>query len=59
MPFGGVGPSGMGAYHGKWSFDAFTHWKSVMEKASWIDLPFRYPPNLDSKLPFAKFLTKK
>lgn len=44
MPFGGVGDSGMGGYHGKYSFDTFSHKKSMMKKALWPDLPFRYPP---------------
>lgn len=44
MGFGGVGDSGMGAYHGKLSFDTFTHYKSVLKKANWLDLPMRYHP---------------
>lgn len=44
MPFGGVGESGMGGYHGKASFDTFTHQKSVLKKSTLIDIPFRYPP---------------
>lgn len=44
LPFGGIGTSGIGAYHGKWSFDTFTHYKGVMKKGTWIDLPFRYKP---------------
>ena len=44
MPFGGVGESGMGSYHGKGSFDTFSHCKSILKKSSFIDLPFRYPP---------------
>jgi aldehyde dehydrogenase (NAD+) len=58
MPFGGVGPSGMGAYHGKWSFETFTHYKSVMEKSTGIDLPMRYPPNLSGKLKILKLLSR-
>ena len=42
--FGGVGASGMGAYHGKKGFDTFTHYKSVVDKKTWLDLPFRYQP---------------
>ena len=42
-PFGGIGNSGIGSYHGKRSFDAFTHEKTVL-KASMIDIPFKYPP---------------
>ena len=44
LPFGGVGSSGMGKYHGKASFDNFTHYKSVLKKPFWLDLNFRYPP---------------
>ena len=50
MPFGGVGNSGMGAYHGKDSFTTFTHAKSIMNKANWLDLPVRYPPYTEKKL---------
>ncbi len=44
FPFGGVGASGMGHYHGKYSFTTFTHEKGVLEKATWIDIPVRYAP---------------
>ncbi|MDO4492697.1 MAG: aldehyde dehydrogenase [Clostridia bacterium] len=44
MGFGGVGASGMGAYHGKAGFDAFSHKKSVIDKKTWLDLPMRYQP---------------
>ena len=44
MGFGGVGESGMGAYHGKKGFDTFTHYKSIVDKKTWIDLPMRYAP---------------
>ena len=44
MGFGGVGESGMGAYHGKAGFDAFSHVKSIVDKATWLDLPMRYQP---------------
>jgi aldehyde dehydrogenase (NAD+) len=47
LPFGGVGNSGTGAYHGKYSFDSFTHYKGVMKKATWLDVPLRYPPYKD------------
>ncbi|MGV3540141.1 MAG: aldehyde dehydrogenase [Rufibacter sp.] len=46
LPFGGVGTSGQGNYHGKYSFDAFSHEKSVLHKTFWPDLPLRYPPYL-------------
>ena len=44
MGFGGVGASGMGSYHGKEGFDAFSHYKSIADKKTWIDLPMRYQP---------------
>lgn len=44
MPFGGVGESGMGGYHGKRSFDTFTHYKSVVKKHTFMDMPIRYLP---------------
>ena len=44
MGFGGVGESGMGAYHGKAGFDAFSHRKSIVDKKTWLDLPMRYQP---------------
>ncbi|MEO0526655.1 MAG: aldehyde dehydrogenase family protein, partial [Bacteroidota bacterium] len=50
LPFGGVGASGIGAYHGKSSFDVFTHQKPVIKRGNWMDAPLRYPPY---KLPVA------
>lgn len=44
MGFGGVGKSGMGSYHGKDGFDAFSHTKSIVDKKTWLDLPMRYQP---------------
>lgn len=44
LPFGGVGSSGLGSYHGIASFDVFSHQKSVLHRGTWLDLPFRYPP---------------
>ena len=44
LPFGGVGNSGMGSYHGRLSFDAFSHRRAVVITPSWLDLPFRYMP---------------
>ncbi len=44
LPFGGLGESGFGAYHGRAGFDAFSHQRSVLRQGSWLDLPFRYPP---------------
>ncbi len=47
MSFGGVGESGMGSYHGKAGFFAFSHTKSIVNKKNWIDLPMRYQPYSD------------
>ncbi|WP_019501767.1 aldehyde dehydrogenase [Pseudanabaena sp. PCC 6802] len=47
LPFGGVGNSGMGQYHGKAGFDTFSHYKSVIKKSRFFDLPLRYPPYKD------------
>jgi len=47
MPFGGVGESGMGSYHGKWSFDTFTHRKSILKKSFMFDVRIRYAPYKD------------
>ena len=44
MPFGGFKESGMGSYHGKSGFDTFTHYKSIVDKKTFIDLPMRYQP---------------
>ncbi len=44
LPFGGVGNSGMGSYHGRLSFDAFSHRRAVVVTPTWLDLPFRYMP---------------
>ena len=44
MPFGGVGESGMGGYHGRAGFEAFSHTKSIVDKKTWMDLPMRYQP---------------
>ena len=47
LPFGGVGHSGIGAYHGKLSFDIFSHHKAIVKKGNWLDLPMRYAPYKD------------
>ncbi|MDP6172207.1 MAG: aldehyde dehydrogenase family protein, partial [Prochlorococcaceae cyanobacterium ETNP2_MAG_10] len=44
LPFGGVGASGMGSYHGKAGFETFSHQKSVLRRPFWLDLKMRYPP---------------
>lgn len=54
MPFGGVGNSGMGRYHGKYSFDTFSHKKSVVKTGEWLDPSLRYAPYSGKKLNLAK-----
>ncbi len=49
MGFGGVGRSGMGSYHGRKSFETFSHEKSIVKKYNWIDLPIRYQPYTKGK----------
>ena len=44
LPFGGVGESGMGSYHGRRSFETFSHTKPVLKKSLRVDVPVRYPP---------------
>lgn len=44
LPFGGVGNSGIGAYHGKYTFDTFSHKKAIVKKGNWLDIPLRYAP---------------
>ncbi|MGO2358666.1 MAG: aldehyde dehydrogenase [Mesonia sp.] len=56
LPFGGVGNSGIGAYHGKHSFQCFTHQQSVVNHKTWIDVPFRYAP-YGNKLSWIKKFT--
>ena len=57
LPFGGVGHSGIGAYHGKLSFDLFSHKKSIVKRGNWLDLPMRYAP-YGNKLKWIKKLLK-
>ncbi len=56
FPFGGVGASGMGHYHGQFSFEAFTHSKGVLKKATWVDVPLRYAPYSLKKLKWLRWL---
>jgi aldehyde dehydrogenase (NAD+) len=56
LPFGGVGESGMGAYHGKHSFDTFSHRKAVLKKGTMLDPPIMYPPFNASKESWLKRL---
>jgi aldehyde dehydrogenase (NAD+) len=52
LPFGGVGDSGVGSYHGKASFTVFSHFKSVLRRGFWLDLNWRYAPYTSQKLSF-------
>ncbi|KAF1084732.1 Aldehyde dehydrogenase [Sporotomaculum syntrophicum] len=56
LPFGGVGNSGMGAYHGKTSFDTFSHTKSILNKSYLLDIKLRYPPYNKNKLTILKHI---
>jgi len=56
LPFGGVGPSGMGSYHGKQSFEEFVHHKSILSKPLSNDPDIRYPPYTASKLKWLNFI---
>ncbi len=56
LPFGGVGHSGIGAYHGQLSFDTFSHKKGIVTKANWLDLPLRYAPYNDKLNAIKKLL---
>jgi acyl-CoA reductase-like NAD-dependent aldehyde dehydrogenase len=58
MGFGGMGESGMGSYHGKAGFDTFTHYKSMVNKANWIDLKMRYQPYSEGMLKMVKMFLK-
>ncbi len=58
LPFGGVGASGIGYYHGKFTFETFSHRRSVLHKSTRIDLPFRYYPLTDDKMKWIKRFLK-
>lgn len=58
MPFGGVGESGIGAYHGKFGFDTFSHLKSIVDKPTWLDLPMRYHPYTSLNETLVRFFMK-
>lgn len=58
MGFGGVGNSGMGSYHGKKSFETFSHEKSIVKKYNWIDMPIRYQPYSKGKERLLKLFLK-
>lgn len=59
LPGGGVGASGIGRYHGKYSFDTFSHQKSIIRKSNFLDLNLRYPPYTPKKLDLIKKILKR
>ena len=54
LPFGGVGNSGIGNYHGKFGFDTFSHQKAILERATWGEPDLKYPPYSEKKLSWIK-----
>jgi aldehyde dehydrogenase (NAD+) len=58
LPFGGVGTSGIGSYHGQKSFETFTHQKSVYKQGTAVDIPLRYPPYNEKKLNWLRLLIR-
>ncbi len=58
LPFGGKGSSGMGAYHGKFTFDTFSHQRGILKKRTWLDIPYRYPPYTEKKLSIIKLFLR-
>ncbi|MGQ9863078.1 MAG: aldehyde dehydrogenase family protein [Bacteroidia bacterium] len=57
LPFGGIRQSGIGAYHGKYSFETFSHRRTVLKQPTWIDLPLRYPP-YKNKISLLKWIVR-
>ena len=58
MPFGGVGESGIGSYHGEYGFKTFTHYKSVLDKPTWLEPGLKYAANDDKKMKWMKKILK-
>jgi len=58
LPFGGVGNSGIGSYHGEAGFKTFSHYKSILDKPTWIEAPLKYAPYSNTKLKWLKILMK-
>ena len=56
LPFGGVGNSGIGHYHGKFGFEAFSHQKAILKKSIYLEPELKYPPYSDGKLKILKKL---
>jgi len=57
LPFGGVGDSGMGSYHGRYSWETFSHTKGILHKATFIDPPVRFPPYTTTKFSIIQMLS--
>ncbi len=58
LPFGGVGHSGMGRYHGKYGFETFSHHRAVMKQTNLIDLDMKYPPVTEKTVKMLKMIMK-
>lgn len=58
LPFGGFGASGMGNYHGKFGFSAFSHTKTVVSRGTWLDIPLKYPPYSSQTLNLVRWFTR-
>lgn len=58
LGFGGFGESGMGSYHGKDGFATFSHYKSIVDKKTWLDLPMRYQPYKDVHEKLVRFFLR-
>lgn len=58
LPFGGVGESGIGSYHGEHGFKTFSHYKSILEKSNWLELSLKYFPHTATKFKIIKFLMR-
>jgi len=56
LPFGGVGDSGIGSYHGEAGFRAFSHYKNILDKPTWFELNIKYSPHTSKKLKYIKFM---
>jgi aldehyde dehydrogenase (NAD+) len=56
LPFGGIGASGTGSYHGEAGFKTFSHYKSILDKSFWLEPAIKYPPNTARKLSWLKWL---
>lgn len=56
LPFGGVGNSGMGSYHGKFGFETFSHQKAILDRATWGEPDLKYPPYSENKIKWIKKL---